>query len=156
MVVMGIGGLWHGASLNYLAWGVFHGTFLCIERFFAGIMSKTQILSFRPMQIFCGILYGLGVFVFVSSAWMFFKMPNFEMLCKFIIGAINNPWAAFRSDYFYILGVIYALPVLLQHLFNKLQDYRAYKIMEPALYAMMLFLAIVEAGPESAFIYFQF
>jgi alginate O-acetyltransferase complex protein AlgI len=87
---------------------------------------------------------------------MFFKMPNFEMLCTFVSGAISNPWAAFRSDYFYILGGIYALPVLLQHLFNKLQNYRAYKIMEPALYAMMLFLAIVEAGPESAFIYFQF
>ena len=156
MLVMGIGGLWHGASLNYLAWGVFHGIFLCLERFFGSIVSKTQVLSFHPFQKFCGIAYSLGVFVFVSAAWMFFKMPNFEMLCTFVSGAISNPWAAFRSDYFYILGVIYALPVLLQHWFNKLHNYRAFKIMEPTLYAMMLFLAIVEAGPESAFIYFQF
>ena len=33
MLTMAIGGLWHGAAWNFVAWGVLHGTALCIERF---------------------------------------------------------------------------------------------------------------------------
>jgi alginate O-acetyltransferase complex protein AlgI len=32
MLVMALGGLWHGASINFLLWGVFHGLLLAYER----------------------------------------------------------------------------------------------------------------------------
>ena len=32
MIVMGLGGLWHGAGLGYLMWGLLHGLLLVIER----------------------------------------------------------------------------------------------------------------------------
>ena len=32
MIVMGLGGLWHGAGLSYLMWGLLHGLLLVIER----------------------------------------------------------------------------------------------------------------------------
>ena len=32
MLVMLIGGLWHGASWNFVIWGVIHGTMLAFER----------------------------------------------------------------------------------------------------------------------------
>src|ERR1700736_3859173 len=32
MVVMGLGGLWHGAAISYLTWGLLHGLFLVVER----------------------------------------------------------------------------------------------------------------------------
>ena len=32
MMTMALGGLWHGASLTFLVWGVFHGIGLALER----------------------------------------------------------------------------------------------------------------------------
>ena len=36
MIVMGLGGLWHGAALGYLAWGAMHGVLLVLERALSG------------------------------------------------------------------------------------------------------------------------
>jgi len=32
LIVMGLGGLWHGASWNFMAWGLYHGVLLCLHR----------------------------------------------------------------------------------------------------------------------------
>jgi D-alanyl-lipoteichoic acid acyltransferase DltB (MBOAT superfamily) len=32
LIVMIIGGLWHGASFNFIIWGALHGFFLCVEK----------------------------------------------------------------------------------------------------------------------------
>ena len=36
MLTMVLGGLWHGAAYNFVAWGVFHGAILCIHRWLTG------------------------------------------------------------------------------------------------------------------------
>jgi alginate O-acetyltransferase complex protein AlgI len=36
MLTMVLGGLWHGAAYNFIAWGVFHGAILCIHRWVTG------------------------------------------------------------------------------------------------------------------------
>ena len=33
-IVFLLSGLWHGASWNFIIWGVFHGLFLILERLF--------------------------------------------------------------------------------------------------------------------------
>jgi alginate O-acetyltransferase complex protein AlgI len=32
LITMGLGGLWHGANLTFLAWGLYHGALLIVER----------------------------------------------------------------------------------------------------------------------------
>ena len=32
IATMTLVGLWHGASMNFVVWGAFHGVFLCVER----------------------------------------------------------------------------------------------------------------------------
>ena len=36
LLTMFLGGLWHGASWNFVLWGGLHGTYLTIERIFRG------------------------------------------------------------------------------------------------------------------------
>ncbi len=46
MIVMGLGGLWHGAGLSYLMWGLLHGVLLVIER---PLLGRLQSIDFdRP------------------------------------------------------------------------------------------------------------
>lgn len=62
-IVMLIGGLWHGASWNFVLWGGAHGLFLSIERFFRR-----------------GLFRGLGgvvfTFVLVSLLWVLFRTDD--------------------------------------------------------------------------------
>ena len=62
MIVFFLTGLWHGASWNFVVWGLFHGAFLVLERIFP----IEKLLHFRLLQSF----YTLMV---VLTAWVFFR-----------------------------------------------------------------------------------
>ena len=40
MIVMTLGGLWHGASLSYALWGMLHGLLLVVERPFLKVLGE--------------------------------------------------------------------------------------------------------------------
>ncbi len=64
LVTMLLGGLWHGASWNFLAWGAIHGGVLALERWL-----KPQRLDGRVPRVF-----RIGVtFLIVLIAWVFFR-----------------------------------------------------------------------------------
>lgn len=156
MAVMSLGGLWHGAGFNYLLWGAFHGFLLCAERPFLEVQERlASTLGSRAAWGFNTVRI-LIVFSLVSLAWLLFKFFTVSEMMKFIAGIIDNPRVAFHSNYFYLLALIYSLPVLIQHLCSQLAKTRWFIRIEPAFYALLIFLAVVEAGPESTFIYFQF
>ncbi len=50
MIVMAIGGLWHGASWNFVVWGVWHGSLLCLHRLWS------RMSCYRPMPYWLGNL----------------------------------------------------------------------------------------------------
>lgn len=83
--VMLLGGLWHGASWNFVLWGAIHGGMLAFER----AQGKASIYSRlpRPLRI------GLTFFV-VCLSWVFFRaktlgqaMTYFKSL--FMLGAVG-------------------------------------------------------------------
>jgi alginate O-acetyltransferase complex protein AlgI len=63
-------GAWHGASWNFIVWGLWHGLFLSLERI--GIVARA--LARAPAAI-CNI-YALAV---VLLGWVFFRSPNLEL-----------------------------------------------------------------------------
>jgi alginate O-acetyltransferase complex protein AlgI len=64
LLTMVLGGLWHGASWNFLIWGAIHGGMLAIER-------KWNFLQRLPQPIRVASTY----FV-VLLAWTFFRSPD--------------------------------------------------------------------------------
>ncbi len=82
MAVMLIGGFWHGAAWNFIAWGAMHGTLLCAER----LHGKQGFLSNLPdfMKI-------TGTFVMVLITWVFFRADSLssalEYLGRMFLGA---------------------------------------------------------------------
>lgn len=77
MITMVLGGLWHGASVNFLIWGTMHGLWLSAERMVAGRMrcvekvppSDTTRLAPRAVRV-------LLVFHGVCLTWIFFRAQN--------------------------------------------------------------------------------
>jgi alginate O-acetyltransferase complex protein AlgI len=60
-------GLWHGASWNFVAWGLFHGFFLVFERIKFGHFLLNKLPNF--LQHFYTILI-------IMIGWVFFRSPN--------------------------------------------------------------------------------
>ena len=68
-ITMLLGGLWHGASWNFVFWGALHGLGLMFDKFWLSLgIAKTRVMK----------IVGLIVtFNFVSFAWIFFRARSF-------------------------------------------------------------------------------
>ena len=66
-----LGGLWHGASNQFIIWGMLHGTALSAERWWKTIFKG-------PAGIFRKILGGIWTFHFVCFCWVFFRAGSME------------------------------------------------------------------------------
>src|ERR1700704_6464585 len=66
IIVMFIGGLWHGAAWTFVVWGLLHGSYLAIERLLKAIVKEkpwTENPGFK-------LLIGLTTYLAVLIAWV--------------------------------------------------------------------------------------
>lgn len=73
LLTMLIGGLWHGASWTFVAWGGLHGLFLVVNHFYNGIRERIPIPSLAPERWF---YQALTVFA-VLMTWVYFRADSF-------------------------------------------------------------------------------
>ena len=101
-VVWALTGLWHGASWNFVLWGLWFFVFLMIERLFLKkVLEKVPVLS---------NLYLLFV---VMLGWVVFRFTNMELgavMFKSLFGLNGNPLTGFTVDiefrsHMYLLAV---------------------------------------------------
>jgi alginate O-acetyltransferase complex protein AlgI len=148
MIVMGLGGLWHGAGFGYLMWGLLHGLLLVLERPLLARLTSIDSAVLRSTRITL-------VFVCVTMLWIFFKLPNFDHAIGYITGMFTPSTNPNPTKLFYSLALLYSLPVMIQHLVPRPFEGNLRRV-EPYLYGSMAALMYLEAGPETSFIYFQF
>ena len=78
--VMLLGGLWHGASWNFVIWGAIHGMMLSIER----LIGRNSFYRFLPKPFRV-----LATFIIVLFAWVFFRASDLAAslrFCKSMLG----------------------------------------------------------------------
>jgi len=73
MLTMLLGGLWHGASWNFVVWGGYHGGLLSIERMLGlkRAPEENRWTLFYPVR-------AILTFVLVMIGWVFFRAINFH------------------------------------------------------------------------------
>src|SRR4030088_2232524 len=94
-----LGGLWHGAAWNYVLWGAYQGTLLCVHRFATGgrdplpsqetvrrpygeneeKIALARLLSSR----LSGSLQIAGFFLVTCYGWLLFRAHSFERITEF-------------------------------------------------------------------------
>jgi alginate O-acetyltransferase complex protein AlgI len=82
-LTMLLGGLWHGASWNFVLWGALHGTFLVVERALRGPSAKPNTGWWLITQV--------GVLI----AWIPFRAPTLEQTGHFLatLAGLSGPQA---------------------------------------------------------------
>ncbi len=68
LVTMLVSGIWHGAGVNFVVWGLLHGIMLAVHRWWRRVRGGAE--STRAGRLASGLL----TFVCVNLAWTFFCM----------------------------------------------------------------------------------
>ena len=111
LIVWILTGLWHGASWTFVAWGLYHGILLLLEKYpLKGILAKTPspirhiltllavivgwVLFFSPdfssAIFYLGRMFGTGSRAFWDSTAKYYFAANWKLLVLGILGC--GPW----------------------------------------------------------------
>lgn len=76
IIVFFITGLWHGASWNFVIWGLFHGFFLIVERGWFGTWMERQWSPFQHLYAVLVVVVGWVFFRLntLNEAWSYLKV----------------------------------------------------------------------------------
>jgi len=74
LVTFFVSGLWHGASLPFIIWGLLHGALVVVEKALLAHINKNKIIT-RCYQVF--------VLVSVFLLWQLFRFPSMSELAQF-------------------------------------------------------------------------
>ncbi|MDD6219845.1 MAG: MBOAT family protein [Clostridia bacterium] len=112
LIVWGLTGLWHGASWNFVLWGLYYFFFLCLEKF---ILKKFFDKIPSPIRW----LYSMSV---VLVGWMIFYFDDFQTLITAFSVAFGHAGNAFTDPVsetlvinnvpFILIAAIASTPVL--------------------------------------------
>jgi len=160
MLTMLLGGLWHGASWNFVIWGGLHGLYLVVHRAFgAHVVPRlgAAVVASLPYRVASWLL----TMAAVGLAWVFFRCVELQdsvfvvrqLLLPDRLGAsiLSGPWLG-------VIGATLAIAWLADRcaLFERID--RAHWFLRGVIFAGLLFVLTVFAATEGnvAFLYFQF
>jgi len=150
LIVMLLGGLWHGALLTFVCWGAIHGLALAIER----ALGLNKPARNVPLRLGWYLIVQLVVLI----AWIFFRSGNVDGAVTFVrnlghlkLGALDG--SIMRAS-------IFLLPPAAMHLYGFLVEKSIIRPLgrlgQAALAGAMLFAIIAVHGDAGDFLYFQF
>lgn len=155
-VVWALTGLWHGASWNFICWGIYYGVLLILEKLFFGkILEKLPILNI------------IIVNVFVFFGWVLFNSPSLsfciEIITKMFSGFdgfsrinLNNFNILYLWPY-YIIAIIGCFPI--SKLISKFgKKFEKYFVLYDVYLLIVFLLCIMYLinNTYNPFIYFRF
>ncbi len=93
MIVMLLGGLWHGASWTFVLWGGLHGAMLVVNHLWRATISP-RLLVLNSIAL---PFYGVLTFLLVVVGWVLFRAESFAGATNVLGGmfypqAISLPW----------------------------------------------------------------
>lgn len=150
-------GLWHGSGLNFIAWGLFYGVILFIEKtFFGGILKKIP----SPL------CYIYTMFI-VINGWAIFYFTDIGQLVLFVKNAFGGAplydltaISALCSNLWFIVLCVIAVTPVPRVIFNHLcKTHKVFAIIaEPVSVAAGLALCFILLVGQTynPFLYFRF
>lgn len=153
MIVWLATGIWHGASWNFVVWGLYYGIILIIEKeLISGVLKKLP-----------GILRHIYTMLIVLIGFVFFRADNLTAAVEYLramftfepieIGASNEIQLLLNNGVVLAVAIIGSTPII--RLFGRLKFKPPFKFA----YCMAIFLMSVvylTSSTFNPFIYFRF
>ncbi len=164
MLTMLLGGLWHGASWNFVIWGGLHGVYLAVHKWMLGDQKVVMTPTVRGVSD-AVVLFSKGVatYLLVLLTWLFFRAQTFTEVITFFSKMLIWEESAYAIRFIKIAGAYLTMTLLLDmaeyvtksHAFVlKIRSKPIrYGILAPLFIIVLMFMFQSEPLP---FIYFQF
>lgn len=168
LIVFLLSGFWHGASWNFVVWGMIHGIYMTA----ALVMTRIRKGKRTLLPPVAGWVVTL---LLVNVAWVFFRAPSLAGAWQILKQPFVNPLGGGISETMFFLGIqgTAALRLILvglswmvleqfsEEIYERCQTKRAFCMMAAVFVVMVTvvefsWLGMMASGGENAFIYFRF
>lgn len=168
LIVFLLSGFWHGASWNFVVWGMIHGIYMTA----ALVMTRIRKGKRKLLPPVAGWVVTL---LLVNVAWVFFRAPSLAGAWQILKQPFVNPLGGGISETMFFLGIqgtavlrlIFVglswmvLEQLSEEIYERCQTKRAFCMMAAVFVIMVTvvefsWLGMMASGGENAFIYFRF
>ena len=158
LIVWGLTGIWHGASVNFLLWGLYFGVLLIIEK-----LVKPHIKNKIPAVF--GHIYML---VLVIMGWVLFAIEDFHVLFGYVgnmfgtAGMVNDSTMYILAKYalLLIIAIIGSTPLPKKAggwIIKKLPSAARIIVVNLFVFAVLFIaVALIVGDSYNPFLYFRF
>lgn len=142
-----LSGVWHGATIAFLIWGLIHGIAYLIEYFMG--MKKGNVL------------YGIICFIVVTLAWVYFRVDTFSAASNIIARIFTDfgghlTMSVGGSAFSFYLTLLLLLIFMVREYFLY-RNRTSQQVLVANIESSLLLLAVALFGVSgSSFVYFQF
>jgi len=161
-ITMLLGGLWHGAHMRFVIWGVLHGLALAFHKGWMSFWGKADWQKSKAYHFLMGVV----TFHFVCFCWIFFRAPSMEAVQKVLyqIAFSFHPELILDmivgyAKVFSVIAIGFAIHWLpsswkenIQYQFRLAPDF----VKATAIVMLALILFQMKSAESQPFIYFQF
>ncbi len=160
-LTMILGGFWHGASWNFIFWGIYHGLLLILHRTISPWLDRfLDWGDSRLARAGSFLLRWVVMFHLTCYGWLLFRASSLDQIRNMTGSFFQSP--VWHSDLAWRL-LPFALPLIVvqsvQYATGKL-DFLDWKWCPPearaVVYAALLYFVLFRGGLPQSFIYFQF
>jgi D-alanyl-lipoteichoic acid acyltransferase DltB (MBOAT superfamily) len=159
VIVMFLGGLWHGAAWTFVVWGLLHGFYLVIEHASRALIGERAWTDNFAVKLLLGLItYGA-----VCLAWVFFRASDFTIATRMLRGMFGgHPHgdAILATREMLQIGIVTFFMMLahwsLRETNIETAVTRLPRWIVTTAWALMACAIILTQGSSNAFIYFQF
>ncbi len=163
LIVWMLTGIWHGAGVNFLLWGLWFAFFLILEKLFLGKIFKVLPKGFGVIYTGLVVLFG----------WVLFEVQTWDGIVGFLqamlglnsVGLFDSQGLFLGREYLvlFAIAMIAATPIL-KNIADKLERSRSaygialYRLGEKVIVAVLLYLSIayIVDASYNPFLYFRF
>jgi len=159
MIVWMLTGLWHGASWNFLLWGIYYGIILIAEKY----------VFYQYLKKMPSILQHLLTMVIVMIGWVLFANSSLYAIQNFLCSlfhfnenALYDPSSLFIfKNYFiyFVIGILWCTP-LFSKLYLFFSEYFKEELwfIKPTLTILcwIIIITFMVSDTYQSFLYFQF
>ena len=148
MLTMLLGGLWHGAEMKFVLWGLFHGILLILAHHSIFVGKKSAWSVFRCFHL---VVFG----------WLLFRVESMQHLNAFF-GQLYSGWGMpiqASSLFIAVLGLAFAEHLLDTHWVANARRWVAESspsIFLGFFYAASILILVATSVDSPSFLYFQF
>lgn len=157
MIVFLATGIWHGAAVNFLFWGIYHGLFLMLEEYVAAIGKKGGRVKGFFQHIYALLVVCIGFVFFRADTmsqgvfWLKQMFTGFSSSASAVSLVLQQLTPVYLITF--VAAIIAATPVN-----ASMKKYRGYEGLASVLSFAGLLLCILSlaGGTYNPFIYFRF